>query len=73
MKDFEQGIIVTLSQESHKSLTIVPQKLCLFYLSKNIHRHAQELGLLVVESGFLKVCRASHSFSKVYMRILVFT
>ena len=41
MIDFEQGMIAALCQE----YPLLPRKGCLFYLSKSIYRHVQELGL----------------------------
>ena len=41
MIDFEQGMIAALCQE----YPLLPRKSCLFYLSKSIYRHVQELGL----------------------------
>ena len=63
--DFYQSIIVISNQE----YSLVQQKVCLFHISKSIYRHVQELGLSIASSEFLKAFRASHSFSKVYMRI----
>ena len=65
MIDFYQGIILILNPE----YPLVQQKVCLFHLSKSIYQHVKELRLSMAASGFFKVFRASHSFSKVYMRI----
>ena len=68
MIDFEQGMIATLNQE----YPLVPQKVCLFHLSESLYQHVHELELSMDASGFLIAFRASHSFSKVYLRILNF-
>ena len=70
MIGFEQVIIAALNLKLNP---LVPQKLCLFRYSKNIHRYVQELRLSMAASGFLRACRASHGFAKVHLRILGFT
>ena len=58
--DFEHGLTAALNQDYFVFLKIT------------IYWHDQELGLSMPTSGFLKAFRGFHSFSKVYIRVLVF-